>query len=39
MLKLAGPAMGLGEKDLFDKSKQGKEEKVLFYSFPGLILS
>jgi len=26
MLKLAGPAMGFGEKDLHDKSKKGKEE-------------
>eukprot|EP01126_Amoeba_proteus_P047951 TRINITY_DN5514_c0_g1_i12.p1 TRINITY_DN5514_c0_g1~~TRINITY_DN5514_c0_g1_i12.p1 ORF type:complete len:403 (-),score=104.50 TRINITY_DN5514_c0_g1_i12:132-1274(-) len=28
MLKLAGPAMGLGEKEIFDKSKQGKEEQA-----------
>lgn len=28
MLKLAGPAMGFGEKDIFDKSKQGKAEQV-----------
>lgn len=28
MLKLAGPAMGLGDQDLFDKSKQGKEATV-----------
>jgi hypothetical protein len=29
MLKLAGPAMGFGEQDIFEKSKQGKEEKVI----------